>query len=509
MRALKRIAAPLHALAPLEALLVADGDVRLGLDGASGLNPYGCRPAPRPEAINLSSSTASSISERAFRRAQEVRRALGDGGPAAFEAINEAARAELAQLLGIGATGAEIVFAPSGTDAQLLALAVARMVEAGPLVSILAAADETGSGAPNATSGRHFSHTTASGRAVTPGAPVAGLGEGVTSIAVRLRDGAGALRPAAALDRAVLAVVRRCASAGGRAILYAMDHSKLGNSCPSEACLAEIEAGFGASVQIVVDACQMRLGRGRIQAHLERGRMVLITGSKFFAGPPLSGALLVPPLLAAHLAAARAVPEGLRDYTIAADWPSAWRGVRAGLERRTRMGPLLRWSAALAEMEAFHAVPAGRRRLALAAFAAAVPRAMACFEEFSLLPEATGPAVADDEFPVRTIFPFVVRDAGGLVSFARSAKLYRALNRDVGGLLPATLGPEERRLAALCCHIGQPVALAGSAGSCGALRVSASAAILDAAEPPEPMLRQVFAKLRLLLGHFAVVEAAF
>ncbi len=509
MRVLARDLAPRDRLPPLEALLVADGDQRLGLDAATGLNPYGCRPAPRPEAINLSSSTASSISERAFRRASDMRRALAAGGPAQFEALTEAARTELAQLLGIGATDAEIVFAPSGTDAQLLALAVARIVDASPLLSILAAADETGSGAPTATSGRHFSHVTALGRAVTPGAPVAGLGDGVTSFAIRLRDGTGALRSAAALDRAVLASVRRCVGAGGRAVLFAMDHSKLGNACPSETCLTEIEARFGASVQIVIDACQMRLGRGRIRAHLERGRMVLITGSKFFAGPPLSGALLVPALAASRMAQANMVPEGLGDYSIAADWPSAWRGVRAGLERRVRIGPLLRWSAALAEMDAFYQAPEGRRRLALAAFAAAVPRAIAPFDELALLPEAAGPAIADDEFPVRTIFPFTVRDASGLLSPARSAKLYRALNRDVSALLPPTLGDDKRRLAALCCHIGQPVPVAGSAGPCGALRVSASAALIDRTEPPERMVQPIFAKLRLLLGHLAAIEAAF
>lgn len=499
MRALRHIAAE-RALPPLAALLVADGDQRLSIDATSGLNPYGCRAAPRPEAIALATSTASSISARAFERTEDIWEALAKGAHA-FQPLNEAARTELARLLGIGATGAAIVFAPSGTDAQLLALALARAFDPRPAVSILAAADETGSGAANATMGRHFSHVTSLARPVVAGAPLTGLGESVSGVAVRLRDGLGALRPAAGLDRAVHAAVRRAIGAGSRAVLFAMDHSKLGNACPSEACLDAVEAEFGPGVQIVIDACQMRLGRSRIRAHLERGRMVLITGSKFFGGPPLSGALLVPPLLAARMEGVSALPAGLNDYVAASDWPAGWRGIRAGCASRPRPGLLLRWHAALAEMANFCEAPPAARRLALARFAAVVPRAMVGFPMLSLLPEAAAAAIEDEDFPVRTIFPFTVRDRGALLTPAQAGAVYRALNRDVSGLLPAPLSAEERRLAALPCHIGQPVAVSNVTGPVGALRVSAGAGLIDSAEPPERMLEAVFAKVALIIAH--------
>ena len=47
-------------------------------------------------------------------------------------------------------------------------------------------------------------------------------------------------------------------------------------------------------VDVLVDACQMRLPLERIRACLAAGWMVLVTGSKFFGGPPFAGALLVP-----------------------------------------------------------------------------------------------------------------------------------------------------------------------------------------------------------------------
>lgn len=491
---------PASTLPPLEALLVSGGDARLALDPITGLNPYGCSSTPRPEAIDFASSTASSISLRAFLRAERTRQILETGGIAQADILAEAARVELLRLLGLDADVA-VVFTPSGTDAALAALAVARMGSRGPLASIVAAADATGRGMPKACFGRHFGALTARGRGVTAGDGIAGF-EDVQGIAVPMHDASGS-QPRAATDRAVVDAVERAIAAGQRVVLYAMDHSKLGGHCPGNRCLDEIAGRFGDAVQIVIDACQARIGRSRLRAHLAAGRMVLLTGSKFFAGPPLSGALLLPPGLAQTVAACEP-PAGLRDYARAGDWPAAFGRVRAALDPEPNLGQLLRWSAALEEMAAFFAMPLPHRRAALAAFADAVPQALAAFEEFTLLPEGEALDLTDDEFPVRTIFPFTVQTADAALSAVLCGKLYRALNADVRALLPPLKG-EERRVAALPCHIGQPVAI----GATGALRVSASARLLQEPERIEAGLRAVFAKLRLLVRHRDVIERAF
>ena len=491
---------PAATLPPLEALLVSGGDARLALDPITGLNPYGCSPTPRPEAIDFASSTASSISLRAYLRAEHTRQMLEAGGIAQADGLIDAARAELAHLFGLDAETA-VVFTPSGTDAALAALAVARMGCRGPLTSIVAAADATGRGMPKACFGRHFGTLTARGCAVTAGAVIAGF-EDVQGLAVPMHDASGT-RPYAATDRAVVEAVERAIAAGRRVVLYAMDHSKLGAHCPSGGCLDAIADRFGDAVQIVIDACQARIGRSRLCSHLAAGRMVLLTGSKFFAGPPLSGALLLPPALAQNVAASEP-PAGLRDYARASDWPSVFARVRAALDPEPNLGQLLRWSAALEEMAAFFAIPLPHRRAALAAFADAVPQALAAFEEFALLPEGDVPGIADEEFPVRTIFPFTVQIADAALSAVLCGKLYRALNADVRALLPPLKG-EARRVAALPCHIGQPVAI----GEAGALRVSASARLVREPERIEAGLRAVLAKLRLLVRHRDVIERAF
>ena len=506
-RAMLEAAAPAAAALPsLETLLVSGGDARLSVDPISGLNAYGCRPAPRPEAIDFASSTASSISAHAWLRAERVRQEIESGGSAYCESAQAAARAELARLLGLDRE-ASIVYAPSGTDAALLALAVARMIGGGePLVSIIAAADETGRGMRNACLGRHFDERTSRGLGVASGEIIAGFAD-VRGIPVPVHDAAG-MRPQEATDQEVLVAIERAVAAGRRVVLYAMDHSKLGAACPSGPCLEHIATTFGAAVQIVIDACQTRIGRRSLLRHLARGRMVLITGSKFFAGPPLSGAMLLPPALAARIADVREVPPGVRHYSRAGDWPSGLARVRAALDPAPNVGQLLRWSAALEEMAAFYAVPPPHRADALLGFAAAVPRTMAAFEEFSLLPDATTHDRLDTEFSVRTIFPFTVRTADGLLSPEACGKLYRALNCDVRPMLPPLMGAE-RGIAARPCHIGQPVAVGDPRAPAGALRVSASARLVHEDTGLAERLEQVFAKLRLLLRHRDSIERAF
>src|SRR5665647_3648522 len=61
---------------PLEHLLGCGGDPRLSIDPASGLNQYGCRPLPCPDTLSFASSTATSISGRAYARASDARESL-------------------------------------------------------------------------------------------------------------------------------------------------------------------------------------------------------------------------------------------------------------------------------------------------------------------------------------------------------------------------------------------------------------------------------------------------
>lgn len=523
-----RASDPLRLLAPLEWLLASGGDGRLRIDPVTALNGYGCRPFPRPEAFTFASSTASSISDRAFAAVAGVRQAMlrearRIGLDCAVDRQMERMRDELRHVLGLEGSGCEIVFSPSGTDAQLHALFVGRALLGTPLISILAAADETGSGAAFATRGQHFNSLTAHGAAVAKGDPIHGLAEGVSGVTVPMRDDGGGLRPVDVVDGDIVHAVARSVAAGKRVLLFAMDSSKFGLRSPSEDCLRWIADAAGNEVLIAIDACQARLGLERLRWYLDRGFLILITGSKFFTGAPFSGALLIPASLAARFTAIGEAPAGLGAYTGRSDWPEHFASIRAALPRQMNLGTVLRWVSALQEMRDYFAVPQDFRRLALAEFAELVPPLIAaepCLQPMAWLEEAAG--ASDDAFASRTIFPFFARRRGALLSHASASVLYRALNDDVAPLLPSTLPPMLRFLAARRCHIGQPVALGtGKRGAVAALRISAGARLVSESWCGElaasrerlrgefDQVRAIIEKLALLVRYFDLIEPAY
>jgi hypothetical protein len=474
--------------APLERLLTTGGDRRLRIDPIRMLNGFGCRPWPRPEAFTFASSTATSISSRGFRAAATVRQRLIQSIcetdlETACDHQAERLSGQIKTTLGLGGYAAEIVFSPSGTDSQIHALYVSQATLGNSLVSVLVASDETGSGTANATMGRHFSSATSLGASVLKGARLTGFAEDITTVAIPLREASGVLRPNAAIDQHVINATAQAVAAGKRVVLHVMDSSKFGWRCPSLDCLQQIQARWGGSVQIVVDACQLRLGRQRLAYYLQQNFLVLITGSKFFTGPPFSGALLVPANLSRIMQRVDAVPAGLKLYANRSDWPVCWQGVRSQLPLQPNVGQLLRWAAAVEELRDYFAIPVSYRSLAIQTFSSTVERLIAERPNLQLLPayeKAATDDLDDEEMTARTIFPFFVRRHGKLLSFEACGQLYRALNCDVSHLLPRSATARQHQVAAQICHIGQPVGVIDRLGSlAGTLRISAGSRVVS------------------------------
>jgi hypothetical protein len=291
-----------------------------------------------------------------------------------------------------------------------------------------------------------------------------------------------------------------------------MDSSKLGWRAPSKACLDDIAARWPDQVQVVVDACQMRLGRPRLKQYLDRGYMVIITGSKFFTGPPFSGALLLPKGLSNTLDALTGIAPGLRDYSSRSDWPMHWRSLRSQFPIRTNFGQWLRWEAALEEIRAYFEVSDEFRARALTDFGAGVQRIIASSPSLGLLPPQQRPedgSPGDEELAQPTIFAFVIRHHGRVLSLDDCRKIYRALARDARMDVSTEARGRDQEIAAQVCLIGQPVALGESA----ALRICAGARLVtecwssDADIARENLQRElgrvgaVVAKIEWLLAH--------
>jgi glutamate/tyrosine decarboxylase-like PLP-dependent enzyme len=454
--------------APLEQLLSAGGGSRLELDPATGLNIYGCAPHPRPEALAFGSSTASTISAQAYAAAEALRQQLIDAArtgdfDAALDRAIAAIRRGILEVCGAAdLAGVEVVLTPSGTDGEYAALHLARGGANRPLVNIVIAPEETGSGVLAAAQGRHFAHVTPSGAAARPDAPLSGLDPGLIQVpTVSIRGSDGQPRPLAEIDREVVALVDQAIAADRRCLLHVLACSKTGLLAPSFDAAAKLRQRHGSRLDIVVDACQMRIAPERVRACLAAGWMVLLTGSKFFGGPPFAGALLLPADLVARAADLAPLPEGLADYFSRPEWPDPLRRLTTALPAGANLGLVLRWQGALWQMQAFKAVPQEQRARVMAGLGAAIRTALAAASSLrEVAVETSG------DWP-QTIFPFeVLREAGGgdaPLDGTVLRQVHRWLNADISGWLPPGVLCSARRLAALPCHLGQPVAIARTA----------------------------------------------
>ncbi|CCD84516.1 conserved hypothetical protein [Bradyrhizobium sp. ORS 285] len=435
-------------------LLIDGGDTRLSLDRPWGRNAYGCGPSPAPDLVCFSSSTASPISERAYARVELARERLMHAAISlpldeALDRRTEEMRGELRGHLRL-ADDIDIIFSPSGTDAQLHALALVRATLGDNVTSVIVGSDQTGSGTAASARGRHFNARTASGLAVTREAPIEGLSG--DAVFLPLFD-AASMQPRSDIDGAVLETVEALIRGGRNVLLQAMDASKLGWRAPGLACLDEVARRWPGRVQIVVDACQMRLDPNRLRDHLDRGHLVLISGSKFYGGPAFSGALLVSRDVAAAVRYGHPIAPGLFGYVNRSDWPLAWTDLRACSAPRANIGQWLRWEAALEEIAAYHAVPEVFRRMAIRQLGEAIESLLMLSPV--LRPLATGSAAeqATSEFGFPTIFPFALQRDGCLLDLGETQAVYRALQQD----LSDRFSGRDAAVAGRECLIGQPV----------------------------------------------------
>ena len=524
--------------APSEHLLTLGADTRLLVDPETGLNGYGCSPRPRPWAITFASSTASSISDLGYQAVEGLRQGLLSAallGDLAAAERNEVELVKQRILEFCGAAdlaGSEAILTTSGTDAELYSLYLALRGGQKRVVNIVIAPDETGSGVVQAAWGRHFAPMAPSGAEVEPKTPLAGFAEDRVQVeTVAARDGQGALKPMAQVDREVERLVEAAVAGGARCLLHLLDSAKTGWGAPGLECLLALQERHGQALDIVVDACQMRVGPATLRAYLERGFMVQVTGSKFFTGPPFSGALILPPASRSWARDLTPMPASFADYAARPEWPRGWDDICRPLPDRANLGLLCRWTAALWEMDALAAAPGDEQERILAAFGRDV---LAAIDDHAWLEPVPGPtysrvAVSPESLWDRlpTIFPFMVMtpDGDGMrqpLTYEATRKVYRWLNMDISQGVPNTAGERERRIAARCCHIGQPVRIQRRGRDwLGALRLCAGARLVSGVsfdlvlgDDPEARLRRetedallVLNKIGLIVKYWSTIEA--
>ena len=451
---------------PTEYLLMSGGDYRLNIDETELLNKYGCRPFPRPDAYTFASSTATSISNFAFDKSDKlrsilIRNSLKNGYKETILSFSELLKNNLKKVFGID-DHCEIVFSPSGTDSALQIAAITQIITDKEITHVLVASDETGSGVPAALKGCHFENNTALNYPVTKGDRIEGFRD-IDLIQIPLRDENGELKSTSQLDTEVFNAISKTNELGRHVVLHVMDQSKLGYQSPSEKIVQSLDQLDKLSMQIIVDASQLRLDPKDIQNYLNKGCIVTITGSKYFTGPPYSGALIIPKKTSQSIQTVKVkMPEGLNNYYNRSDWPISWH-CSTDLSDGFNYGSNMRWNAAIVEMDRYYKTPVLYRNMGIEMFCNFIEDSI---KEASFLQPLFGDETKTKSFNstefglrnIRTIFPFFILKDKVALSDTQVKKLYSLLNSDLSTKFEGS-SLEVLRLAAQKCHIGQAVSV--------------------------------------------------
>ena len=472
---------------PTEYLLMSGGDLRLNIDELELLNKYGCRPFPRPEAFTFASSTATSVSNYAFDKTDKVRtiliqNSLKKGFKNSTIEFSELLKNNLRKTLKIN-DACQIIFSPSGTDSSLQIAAITQIISDKEITHVLVASDETGSGVPAALKGWHFENTTALNYPVKKGDKIEGFRD-IDLIEIPLRDENGELKSSMLLDKEVFTAISKTNELGRHIVLHVMDQSKLGYHSPSEKMIKNLKTLDNLSIQIIVDGSQLRLDPNDIQNYLNKGYIVTITGSKYFTGPPYSGALIVPKSVSKSINSVKnTLPEGLTNYYNHSDWPTSW-CCSKGLSDGFNYGSYMRWNAAIVEMDRYYKTPILYRNLGIEMFCNFVEESIkdASFLEPLFGDETKINAYNSEEFGlrnIRTIFPFFILRNNEALTIDNVKKLYVLLNSDISDQFEES-SLEIIRLAAQKCHIGQAVNVKyGNDFQSAVLRISLGARVIS------------------------------
>jgi hypothetical protein len=265
------------------------------------------------------------------------------------------------------------------------------------------------------------------------------------------------------IDAEVVELVVEAIEAEATVLLHIVAHSKTGVHAPSLWCVDRLRK-ISEDVSVVVDAAQGRFSRRGLRDVLQKNCMVMFTGSKFYGGPPFSGALLVPPEFDPHVRGVSQLPRGFRNYFTAAEMPEDWIDIRASLSAEPNLGVILRWVAALAEIEAYYKAPDEARLRVLRFFEAEAPRILGESDVIRLLP--VFPPVYDDTSErllesKTTVFGFWVTPPGTQRPLDKTElkRIHEELTID----LSSTGLMIDLEIMSRMFHIGQPVEL-GQAG---------------------------------------------
>ncbi len=395
-------------VAAFEDLLVSGGDERLWRN-AAGENRYYVDPLKSTGVFNRGSCTCSPLTPdgEAAARALWTRLSKSETD---FEDARDDQRQRIKALYDPHcAHDMEVVFAPSGSDLCYLPLLFSSLLHPGRRIfNIVACCEELGSGSLMAHQGLYYSSQSQISATLPKGLPISPDLD-ICYHPLSARDQNGAI-----LDHAdeIWNLIE-----GHRTTSAVIANLVIGSKSGIENSLSVIEDCPFRDVIWTVDLCQMRTKPALVARLLELGCLLFITGSKFYQAPPFCGAMLVPGRWIDVLGSQRPTsPEGFARLFSRYDLPPKLQFVRSQLPSVRNFGLLLRWEAALSEMDLFDRLADERADGVIEQWNSAILERLERSARFQLL--------RDQQQTNKSIVSFRVRGRNGYLNHHQLARLH-------------------------------------------------------------------------------------
>ncbi len=334
--------------------LVKGGDTRIDLDPVTHKNRYFLNPLDYKGIMNRGSCTASLLNDDMVRHLQQYEDI--DQLEVDFESIRESHAQRIKDLLYTEENPAtfHITFTPSGSDSTYIPLLVSKILHPDKdICTLVAAPEEVGTGTIKVTSGEIFQTKTQNGNEYSPGSPLFTDDTEVKCLMFPARDEKGKI-----LDhkKEIKRAVKENKKYSRIGFLVVGSKSGIENN------LSIIDE-CGDDILWVVDLCQFRNPPRLINDLLNKGCMIMITGSKFFQSPPFCGAILVPDSICKKIDKSTVTKNLVKPFLplfTYYDFPTSLEGIRNFFPRYKNIGLLLRWEVAIEEMTSFSRIDFAR-----------------------------------------------------------------------------------------------------------------------------------------------------
>jgi hypothetical protein len=362
----------------LDELLISGGDERLTLK-ENGKNKYFINPLEYKGLLLRGSCTCNPLNSFSYPAIMDK----FNNENVDFIKIREEQRNRISSLFNFeNEDKFDVIFAPSGSDLPYLPLLFSKFLyPEKDLKLLLTCPEELGSGSQLAFLGKNYSHYMQFGK-------TSGITEDINPLfnvsmerfMARSRDGN--------VKNNKEAIADDVANEKSKSIIGAL---VIGSKSGIEDDISIIP-DVSSEVMWAVDLCQIRNSKRLVNDLLDKGCLVMITGSKFYMSPPFSGAILVPKSLSKKLNAInvdsiKQFVTGYNQVFSKYDFPESWSDIRELFSPEHNDGLVVRWEAALELMERFDSLPREKSKKIISDWNATVRENILQSNHLQLMPQ--------------------------------------------------------------------------------------------------------------------------